>query len=116
MSEIIWAFPTMIARTAVRDTVKQLCIYFSGEAASGMFEVPVYKDGELYGYISSGAVDSGFMPTMTNPARLAQDAGITLEQATSILSQCHVGGSDWVAVLDGLGLTIESTLYGEKGS
>lgn len=107
MSETTWAFPTMIVQTAVRDTVKQLCTYFSGEAASGMFEVPVYKDGELYGYISHGAVDAGFIPTMTDPARLVQDAGIPLEQATDILAQCYVSLDAWSVVLDEIGLTLE---------
>lgn len=106
MSEITWAFPTMICTVEVRDTVKQLCTYFSGEAASGMFEVPVYKDGELYGYISHGAVDAGFIPTMTDPARLAQDAGIPLEQATAILAQCHVDLDAWPDVLDRLGYSL----------
>lgn len=106
MSNNICAFPTMVAKTAVRDTVKQLCTYFSGEAASGMFEVPVYKNGELYGYISHGAVDAGFIPTMTDPARLAQDAGIPLELATAILAQCHVSLDAWPDVLDRLGLTL----------
>lgn len=108
MSEIIWAFPTMIVQTAVRDTVKQLCTYFSGEAATDMFDVPVYRkdDGTLYGYISTGAVDSGFMPTMTDPARLAQDAGIPLAEAQAILAQCHVDLDAWPDVLDRLGYSL----------
>lgn len=108
MSEITWAYPVIIVQTAVRDVCKQLVYYFAGESAAGMFDVPVYRksDGTLYGYISTGAVDSGFMPTMTDPARLAQDAGITLQEAQAILSQTHVSGQPWVDVLDTLGLTI----------
>lgn len=111
MSEITWAYPVIIVQTAVRDICKQLVVYFAGESAAGMFDVPVYRksDGTLYGYISTGAVDSGFMPTMTDPARLAQDAGITLEQATGILSQCHVSEGYWPDVLDAIGLTLDNS-------
>ena len=103
---IVWAFPTIIVQEEVRDICKQLCTYFAGESAAEMFDVPVYKDGELYGRISAGAVDENFIVTMTDPARLAQDAGMTLAEAAAILSQTIVSHDSPASVLADNGLTM----------
>lgn len=103
---IIWAFPTIIVAEPVRATCKQLCTYFAGESAAEMFDVPVYKDGALYGRISAGAVDENFIITMTDPARLAQDAGMTLQAAQAILSQTIVSSDSPAVVLFDNGMTL----------
>lgn len=103
---IVWAFPTIIVQEEVRDICKQLCTYFAGDSAAGMFEVPVYKDGELYGRISAGAVDANFIVTMTDPTRLAQDAGMAIEDAQYLLSQTIVSEQPLNILLESLNLTL----------
>ena len=110
---IVWAFPTIIVQEEVRDICKQLCTYFAGDSAADMFDVPVYKDGELYGRISAGAADENFIITMTDPVRLAQDAGMSLEEATAILSKTIVQEEIPAIVLTNNQLTLTDSPTGD---
>lgn len=78
---------------------------------AGMFEVPLYKDGQTAYYVSSGWIDEIFDVVLTDADALfsACSGAATLEQcqalvAQSIVVDCDVESAQ--ATFDRLGLTV----------
>lgn len=53
-------------------------------AGAGMFITPLYTGAELTHYISTGLIDTIFTDVVTDPARFAQAAGVSLAEAQAL--------------------------------
>ena len=97
----------VIVTAAIRDTARAMVVAMAGDTHSGMWSTPVYRDGQLYGYINSGPVRVELAAMLDDAATLAAGTGIPLEQAQYILSQCIVSDGEPEQVLadNGLNLT-----------
>lgn len=77
---------TMLTAIVPADTVTTYRAMASAlhPAGEGMFTTPLYTGGELTHYISTGLIDTIFTGVVTDPARFAQAAGVSLAEAQAL--------------------------------
>lgn len=76
--------------------------------ASGMWTTGLSLDGAAPAthYISSGLVDQAFADLLASPVALVAAAGVTLDEAQSIVAGMHASEGDPHAAMQGMGLTL----------
>lgn len=105
-----WVRRTMIVADAVVDQCRAMAAQLALAGGSDMWTRPLSANGSLPAthWISAGCIDESFAAMISSPEALSAGAGIPLEQATAILSQCIVSDDDPHAAMAAAGLVMVS--------
>ena len=103
-----YEFYTMILPVSIAEIARNLAISLSGESSRDLWTVPLYKDGIITHYISTGMVGDDMTPMLANPEAIAEASGgaITLEQAAYMFSIADISKDAPEAAIERLGLKL----------
>ena len=100
----------VVVTAEIRDLCRAMVVQLAGPTHAEMWSTALSADGSAPAthYINFGHVRVGMAAMLDDAAALAAGAGITLEQAQYILSQCDVSEDQPEAAMDRLNLTLHS--------
>ena len=86
-----YVFRTMILPASIAETARNMAVSIIGESVANLWVVPLCNEAnEITHYISTGMIAEDFAGLVSDPAILAEKAGIPLEQAEAILAQADI--------------------------
>lgn len=107
----MWVNRTMVISDAVAPLCRQLAESVAHDAGANMWITPLSANGQepATHWISAGMIDGDFADMIASPESLSVGAGIPINEAAAILSQCDVSEEDPMLVMSRLGLTMCSS-------
>ena len=102
-----WIHRTMILSAAIVEQARALAEALEPNAAANMWTTPCYNaEGEVTHYVSAGMIEEPFGTILGSPEALSAACGVTLEQATGLLSMADITDEDPYTALSRLELSL----------